>query len=337
MKKLILAIPLLAASLVLLVAETKTPSAKPVKVLIVDGQNNHQWAATTPLLERMLENTGRFTVDVATSPPEMEKPPRMPKEATPAQKEAHQAALKAYVAGEAARKAKAAPLWAQWRPKFADYDVVLSNYNGEDWPEEVRKDLIAFVSKGGGLVSYHAANNAFAQWPEYNRMIGVGGWGGRKEASGPWLRFRDGKWTTVQQPGPGGGHGPQHEFTVETYAPEHPVMKGLPAKWTHAKDELYHQLRGPAQQVTVLAGAMSDQTKELEPMLMAIPFGQGRVFHTTLGHSTETLQGLGFQVTLARGTEWAATGAVTLQAPAAGELSDGPSAALRPLTATAVK
>ena len=114
-------------------------------------------------------------------------------------------------------------------------------------------------------------------------------------------------------------------------------MQGLPAKWRHAKDELYHQLRGPAEQVTVLAAAMSDQTKELEPMLMAIPFGQGRVFHTTLGHSTDTLQGLGFQVTFARGTEWAATGAVTLPAPAAGELNDGPAPALRPVKVPAVK
>jgi type 1 glutamine amidotransferase len=337
MKKLILAIPLLAASLALLFAETKAPSAKPLKVLIVDGQNNHQWAATTPLLESMLENTGRFTVDVATSPPEAEKAPRMPKDATPEQKAAHLEALKAYVAGEAARKAKSAPLWAKWRPKFADYDVVVSNYNGEDWPEEVRKDLLAFVSKGGGLVSYHAANNAFSGWPEYNRMIGVGGWGGRKEASGPWLRLRDGKWTTVQQPGPGGGHGPQHEFVVETYAPEHPIMKGLPAKWTNAKDELYHQLRGPAEQVTVLGGALSDQTKEVEPMLMVIPFGQGRVFHTTLGHSVDTLQGLGFQVTFARGTEWAATGSVTLPPPPAGTLTDGPVAALREVKPVAAK
>ena len=37
--------------------------------LIVDGQNNHDWKSTTPLLQKALESSGRFTVDVATSPP----------------------------------------------------------------------------------------------------------------------------------------------------------------------------------------------------------------------------------------------------------------------------
>jgi type 1 glutamine amidotransferase len=87
----------------------------------------------------------------------------------------------------------------------------------------------------------------------------------------------------------------------------------------HTKDELYHGLRGPAENVTVLASALSDKTKEQEPMLMVIPFGQGRVFHTALGHFTEAVNGAGFQITFIRGTEWAATGKVTL--PAVKDLS----------------
>ncbi len=27
--------------------------------------------------------------------------------------------------------------WKGFRPQFSDYDVVLSNYNGETWPEHV--------------------------------------------------------------------------------------------------------------------------------------------------------------------------------------------------------
>lgn len=67
---------------------------------------------------------------------------------------------------------------------------------------------------------------------------------------------------------------------------------------------------------------------------MAITYGRGRIFHTALGHGIEALQGLGFQVTLARGTEWAATGMVTLPAPRAAALSAG-KATLRPVTAAA--
>ena len=99
------------------------------------------------------------------------------------------------------------------------------------------------------------------------------------------------------------------------------ILRGLPEKWLHANDELYHGLRGPAENVTVLASALSDKTNEQEPMLRAIPFGQGRVFHTALGHAVDAVNGLGFQVTFARGLEWSATGHVTLPSPQSGEFS----------------
>jgi len=117
---------------------------------------------------------------------------------------------------------------------------------------------------------------------------------------------------------------------IELTAPDHPIVRGLPAKWRHAKDELYDRLRGPALKVTVLGAAHSDRTGEFEPMLMVIPFGRGRVFHTTLGHGTDALQGLGFQITFVRGVEWAATGKVTLPAPPPAALPVK-QAALRPL------
>ena len=116
------------------------------------------------------------------------------------------------------------------------------------------------------------------------------------------------------------GHGAQHEFLVETRA-DHPILRDLPEKWLHAKDELYHGLRGPAENVTVLASALSDKTNEQEPMLMVIPFGQGRVFHTARGHAVDAVNGRGLQVTFARGVEWSATGNVTLPSPESGEFS----------------
>src|SRR5262249_39313126 len=68
--------------------------------------------------------------------------------------------------------------FAAFRPKFKDYQVVVSNYNGDLWPATTRSDFAEFVSHGGGFVAVHAANNSFPEWPEYNAMIGVGGWGG---------------------------------------------------------------------------------------------------------------------------------------------------------------
>lgn len=249
--------------------------------LIVDGQNNHAWPQTTPVLRAILEETGRFTVDVATSPP-----------------------------GGADVSA--------FRPEFARYDVVVSNYNGELWAPETRADFEAYVSGGGGFVCVHAADNAFPQWPAYNEMIAVGGWGGRSEAFGPYLRWRDGAWIRDMTPGRGGSHGRQHEFVVTRRA-EHPILAGLPDAWKHTQDELYDRLRGPAKNVTVIASAYSDAATggsgEHEPMLMTIDHGEGRVFHTTLGHAVTALHCVGFQTTFARGAEWAATGAVTLPVP----------------------
>jgi type 1 glutamine amidotransferase len=304
--------------------------APKIKVLIIDGQNNHQWATTTPLLKSILEASNRFTVDVSTTPPKP-NPPRLLPNATPEQKAAHAESLKAFQLAEAARIAAAPALWAKWRPRFTDYAVIVSNYNGESWPEGVRTAFVAYVKNGGGFVSYHAADNAFPDWPEYNDMIGLGGWGDRNEKSGPYLRLRDGAWTPLAVPGPGGGHGPQREFLVTTSTADHPITRGLPATWMHSKDELYHQLRGPAKNLTVLGSAVSDITHEAEPLLLALSYGQGRVFHTALGHYVEALDGLGFQVTFLRGTEWAATGHVTQSAPAATALTAGPGAALRPI------
>ena len=324
--KSLLASLLLTATFLSAGACAETPKAK---VLIVDGQNNHKWAETTPLLKAILENTGRFSVEVSTTPPAPAKPKPLPKNATPEQRAAYQEAVKASEAQAEAYKAKTQELWGTWHPRFADYDVVISNYNGENWPKEMQEALLAFVRNGGGFVSYHAADNSFADWPEYNEMIGLGGWGGRTEKAGPYLRLRDGAWIKVQAPGPCGGHGAREEFLVETIAPGHPIMHGLPAKWMHSQDELYHSLRGPADGVTVLASATSPITKESEPMLMTLSFGKGRVFHTTLGHYVEALSGLGFQTTFVRGTEWAATGKVTLPAPKPDELPEGPKAAVR--------
>jgi type 1 glutamine amidotransferase len=211
-----------------------------------------------------------------------------------------------------------------FKPNFAAYRVIVSNYNGEPWSKETEGLLVAFVKVGGGFVSVHAADNSFPKWAEYNQMIGVGGWEGRNEKSGPYLRLRDGKWVHDTTPGVGGHHGQQHAFLVDTRVPEHPIMAGLPAHWMHAKDELYDRLRGPAENVTVLASAMSTKESggsgEHEPMLMAIQFGQGRVFHTAMGHNNgkdlTAQRCVGFITTLQRGTEWAATGKVTQKVPA---------------------
>ena len=262
-------LPLLASVLLL----SSANAADKLKVLVIDGQNNHQWKITTPVIVNALETAGLFTVTVSTSP---EK--GAPKDA-----------------------------WGAWHPKFSDYQAVVSNYNGEDWPEPLQKEFEAYVKNGGGFVSVHAADNSFGKWSAYNEMIGVGGWGGRNEKSGPWLYVVDGKAFKDTSPGNGGTHGKQHEFMVDIRNANHPITKGLPAHWMHAQDELYSKLRGPAE-VEILSTSHSDTPDKDEPNMMVRSYGKGRVFHTTLGHADYSMLERGFYFILQRGVEWAATG-----------------------------
>lgn len=263
-----------------LMLNTANADEPQLKALIVDGQNNHNWKATTPVLKEYLERTGIFTVAVATTGP----------------KET-----------------------AGFKPEFADYSVVVLNYNGVDWPQETQTSFVSYVRNGGGLVVYHAANNSFPKWKEYNTIIGLGGWGGRNEKDGPYIRYRDGRVIRDTSPGRGGSHGKQHEYVVETIDANHPITEGLPAKWRHVSDELYDRLRGPAENLKVLATAYSDKatggTGENEPVLFTISYGKGRVFHTVMGDNVKQMNCVGFAVTLQRGAEWAATGKVTQAVP----------------------
>ena len=169
-------------------------------------------------------------------------------------------------------------------------------------------------------MAVHAADKSFPKWQAFNEMIAVGGWNGRDDKSGAYLRWKDGKPLLDTQPGGVGHHGEQHPFVLETRAPKHPIMAGLPEKWLHASDELYDFMRGPAKNATILATTFADPkfggSGEQEAQLITISYGKGRVFHTTLGHGVEAMKCVGFITTLQRGTEWAATGKDTQQIPA---------------------
>jgi uncharacterized protein len=258
-------------------------SAAPQKALLVDGQNVHNWKATSPLLKQFLEETGLFTVDVATAPPEKHD-------------------------------------MSGFHPDFAAYKVVVINYSGDDWPAATQRAFEKYVADGGGVVIVHSSDNPFPQWKAYNEMIGLGGWNGRNEKDGPYIYWKDGRVVRDTSPGRAGEHGAQRAFLINVREPEHPITKGLPPKFFHASDELYGKLRGPAKNLTVLASAYSNPATggsgREEPILMTIAYGKGRVFHTVLGHDAPQMHSVSFIVTYQRGAEWAATGQVTQPLPA---------------------
>src|SRR6516225_4491569 len=200
--------------------------AEPIRVMLLDGESAgsyHKWALITPVLKKQLEETGLFQVDIVT--------------ASPADFDSH-----------------------AFQPDFRKYAVVVWNYDAPDerWPASLKASFEQYVREGGGFVSVHAADNAFPDWPAYNEMIGIGGWRGRTEKAGPMWYFKDGKLVSDASPGAAGSHGMRRPFQITARQPDHPIMEGLPPVWMHAPDELYATLRGPGNNMVVLATAYSD-------------------------------------------------------------------------------
>ncbi|MDH3582814.1 MAG: ThuA domain-containing protein [Phycisphaerae bacterium] len=342
MLRTILCVPIVSLALLALLSATATARGGVLRGLIVDGHNNHDWERTTEAMRSILSQTGRFAVDRSTAPTwQFRRGPRRPRDPAPAQLARFEAAEKAYKL-EARRYARTLePMWEGWRPTFSKYDVVVLNYNGIDWPEAVRKSFAEYVQGGGGVVLVHAANNAFRNWNQFNEMIGIG-W--RPEGFGVCVKVDEATGKPVHSDGfKGSGHGAKHAFVVEIRAPRHPIMEGLPARWRHGKDELYHHMRGPAKNLNVLSSAYSDPktngTGLHEPVTWEVAYGKGRVVVTSMGHFWpgqdwyDSLHCVGFQTILARSAEYAATGEVTIDPPkrfpTAGKTSVIPPALLR--------
>jgi type 1 glutamine amidotransferase len=181
---------------------------------------------------------------------------------------------------------------------LATYDLLILDYNGPRWSPTAESAVQNFVRNGKGLVVVHGASYAFGDmeilgdhhvktgvheppWPAYAAMTGA-------------------SWSDAE---PKSGHAPRHFFRVNV------GDKDWGPDFT-AYDELYHNLRMQAG-VRVVATAFDDPknggTGKNEPVLWTVPYGKGRVFHTTLGHDVAAMQESGFINTLLKGAEWAAT------------------------------
>lgn len=185
--------------------------------------------------------------------------------------------------------------------RLGGYDLIFSDYNGPEWSERAKGNFERAIARGTGLVILHAADNAFPGWVAYEKMGGI--------------MWRE-----------GAGHGAYHEFPVTIRDHEHPITRGVEdfLIW----DELYHNLahmHGVPYQVlaTGFSSPESGGTGQDEPVMLTTQYGQGRVFHMVLGHvwpgaidpeykgsTMITFENPGFQTTLLRGCEWAATGKV---------------------------
>jgi type 1 glutamine amidotransferase len=255
-------------ALIAFAAAAQAADADKIRLLIFSGANNHSWKTTTPVLKKMYEDSGRFTVQVTEDVPNI----------APAE--------------------------------FAKYDAIVCNYTsypkieGHRWPAANEKALLDYIAAGHGFVLFHAASTAWGDWPEFGDLIGL-------------------TWQKDKATGKNiSGHGAQHPFLVTITDKTHPVTQGM-GDFQHVQDELYHrQLLHPG--ARVLATTFSDKANRgsgtNEPMAVVTELGNGRVFHCAMGHDPKPMAGVGFQTLMLRGTEWAATGKVTIPIP-----SDWPS------------
>ncbi|HYC70671.1 MAG TPA: ThuA domain-containing protein [Opitutaceae bacterium] len=281
------------ATLLLLALAAHAPAAEPVsmrpiRVLIVDGYSNHDWRLTTALIRGILEPTGHFAISVSTAP-----------------------------------ASKDAPGWDAWRPRFADHDVVIQTCNdlngGPAWPRAVQEDFERFVRGGGGVYVWHAGNNAFADWPAYNEMIGLG-WR-RKEFGWALAVGPDGR--TIRIPASEGrdtGHGPRLDTVVHRLG-DHPIHAGLPRAWLTPDIEVYYYARGPARSIELLSHGFDPRTGKQWPLEWTVAYGRGRVYTSTFGHvwkgdtQPERMRCAGLQTVMTRAVQWLARREVTIPVP----------------------
>lgn len=226
----------------------------PIKVLILTGQNNHEWQKTTATLQKMYKKIPLFEVSVTEKPD---------------------------------------TLFYEGLIKF---DVVVSNWN--NWPEndipwnkEQEVAFLKYIMEGGGFVFFHAGASSFYQSKIYHQ-IGIGRWGDQTS------------------------HGVPTRAKVVRINQEHPITKGM--NDFYIVDEIWEKTEVHPE-AEVLAGLVAkdegDGHSIKEDAVFINRIGKGRSFYTILGHDERALFNTGLQTLLVRGTEWAAKGKVTTEAP----------------------
>jgi type 1 glutamine amidotransferase len=248
-----------------------------IRVLIVDGFSNHDWRHTTECIQAILNQAGGFNVSVSTFP------------------ESEDAV-------------------AAWHPDFHAFDAVIQTCNdiqsGTQWPARVQQALEGYVRQGGGLFVFHSGNNAFPDWTEYNRMIGLG-WRGRDFGRAVIIGTNGAVRYAAAGEGENTGHGKRVDARL-TRLGDHPVHAGLPRQWIAADIEIYRYARGPAENLSVLSFARDEQTGLNFPVEWTVQYGRGRVYNSTFGHVWKNQQepaGIccaGFQTVFIRSLQWLA-------------------------------
>ena len=154
-----------------------------------------------------------------------------------------------------------------------DFQLVVPVWTMEKLEPHLLKALLDVVRAGVGTAGLHGVIDSFRHEAEFHYMFG-------------------GQWVT------------HFEFAVRTYQVtiadgSNPLTQGLSD--FEVTTEQYYLLVDPAN--SVLATMQVDQTEM--PVAWTKPYGNGRVFYCSLGHSVDSISHASAQELIRRGMRWA--------------------------------
>lgn len=176
------------------------------------------------------------------------------------------------------------------------FDVIVSNWNSWPdndllWPEKAQDGLLRYLKEGGGLVFFHSSTSVFYLWPEF-KMISTGAW-----VENTW-------------------HEAPGIIKMEIVNQDHYITKGIADFYIF--DELWIDAE-QNEEFEILGYAFNTESSgrglEKQPAIFVSEYGNGRIFHTILGHDIRAMSNTGFKTLILRGTEWAAKSEVTIVVP----------------------
>jgi len=171
---------------------------------------------------------------------------------------------------------------------LVSFDVIVDNLAGETLGETTEKAIESFVGSGKGYVILHDRLRSFAStktnaWPGFYAMTQV-----------------------VRPANPATDKGSLTLLSVKITRPEHPILLGM-RDGQKTADRISGGLS-----IDPAAASILMTNEAGQPLVFVSSYGKGRVFVTALGSDLASMQENVFASTFDRGTEWAASGKVSL-------------------------